>query len=258
MSAIRIGGSTVSCRPCPPIHHLNVDKQCLRSAGNAASCQSGPGDGGVGEVCTGAFLYLLFVALLPLSATYPSPAASISLPFHYYRLSIFCSHFFPLPGYDSHWCPWTRLIISPSILLQVKIISSAFLQPLHTPLWLNHGAVILQCLFSCRHCSVFHAASPSSIYLLIKINNLCCASSSTHHSWSPCFSMCICRLFISPQPLFTISRFPPPSLSPVYSAVQSGSSMLIEFKAIISKKKSQQGFYVLSNFSGLVWAFFIQ
>lgn len=88
----------------------------------------------------------------------------------------FSTHFFPLPGYDSHWSPWTRLIISPSILPQVKIISSAFLHPLHAPLWFDRGAVILECLSSLFHRSIFNAASSSTIYLPIKINILCHAS----------------------------------------------------------------------------------
>lgn len=42
MSAIRIrpAGSTVSFHPYLPTHHFNVEKQHLRSAENAASCQS--------------------------------------------------------------------------------------------------------------------------------------------------------------------------------------------------------------------------
>ena len=179
-----------------------------------------------------AFLHLLFVALLPLSATHPSPAASISLPFHYYCLSIFCSHFFPLPGYDSHWSPWTRFVISSSILHQVKIISSAFLQPLQPSLWLDDGAGILECLSSSSYCSR-HAASSSSIHLLIRIN-LCRASLLPPTICD--LYVCAFVLFLSlHQPLFTISRFPPPSLSLISSAAMVRiECMLIDLKAMIS------------------------
>lgn len=125
----------------------------------------------------------------------------------------------------------------------MKIISSAFLQPLHAPLWLDHGTVILECLSSYHHHSVFHAASSSSIYLLIKINNLCRASLLPPTVCDLHVCRCAFVVFLSlHQPLFTISQFPPPSLSPISSAAQSGSSMLIDLKAIISEKKSQRGF----------------
>lgn len=158
---------------------------------------------------------------------------------------------------------WTWLIISPSIPLQVKIISSAFLQPLHMTLWLRHGRVTRMPLFlplplrlSCR--LLF-------LHLLIKNNNLChaCLLPPTVCDLYVC--RCAFVVFLSlHQPLLTISRFPPPSLSPISSAAQSGSSMLKDLKAIISEKKSQQGFlsyqiwlvsfeHILSSNPSLPW-----
>lgn len=46
--------------------------------------------------------------------------------------------------------------------------------------------------------------------------------------------------------LFSPSQFPPPSLSPISSAAQSGSSMLIDLKPIISEKEPER-LSVLSN-----------
>lgn len=109
----------------------------------------------------------------------------------------------------------------------------------HTSLtqpWCSHSWMLLF-----LHRSVLHAGSSSSIYsskLIIFVASLLPPTVCDHH-------VCQCALvvfFSLHQPLFPISPFPPPSLSPISSAAQSGLSMLIDLKAIISEKKSQQGF----------------
>lgn len=112
----------------------------------------------------------------------------------------------------------------------------------------SHSGTSLSSLF---HRSIFNAASSSTIYLPIQINILCHASIfPPTFLRSSCLSMRVRRRFISPPTSSTLSQSPRPRLSSVSSAAPSGRRMLIDLKAIIPQKKSQQGF--LSHQIGLV------
>lgn len=161
---------TLQLQPLIPIHRLS--RQCkanflhfwLRSVTNAASRQSCRGGDGGGSVH-------FSTCSLPLSATHPSPAASISLPSHYYCLSIFYS-LFPTSRL------WLSLVpVNPSHHLSIHPPPSENHQLSFSPSTprgprFDHGTVILECLSSLFHCSISKAASSSTIYLLIKINIL--------------------------------------------------------------------------------------
>lgn len=96
------------------------------------------------------------------------------------------------------------------------------------------------------------------LYLLIKINNLCRVSSSTHRLWSSCLSMCISGLFFSPPTSFPHISVSTSIAKPHFFCCTVRIEYANRFKSNYLREKEPARLSVLSNLIGFVWAYFIQ
>lgn len=244
MSAIRIrpAGSTVSYHPCLFTHHFNVEKNIWDQPKMLHHARVVLALGGWRGWAVG--WYVSPPALCCTSAPLSNPSISCGLNFPPFPLLLSFHFLLSLFPTSRLWLSLPRRepdSSSPHPSRSKWKLSAQLFSSHSTWLWLRHGRVTRMPLFlplplrlSCR--LLF-------LHLLIKNNNLChaCLLPPTVCDLYVC--RCAFVVFLSlHQPLLTICRFPPPSLSPISSAAQSGSSMLKDLKAIISEKKSQQGF----------------